>query len=76
MRTVRTYEEHLARVRQLRKLGYRVKTLRLPNGELVTLTSKQRFVCRAHHCTAFRDAGGAPAVPWPKTKKKRARRKR
>lgn len=72
MRIVKTREEHLARVRQLRKLGYRVKTLRLPNGDFVTLTSKQRFVCRAHHCTQFRDPGGAQAVAWPKkaTRKK------
>jgi hypothetical protein len=69
MKTV-SYEEHLARVRQLRKLGYRVKTIKLPNGQSLVLTSKQRFVCRAHHCTARRDKGGAPAVPWPKQRKR------
>lgn len=65
MRTV-SYEEHLARVRQLRKLGYRVKTIKLPNGQSVVLTSKKHFVCRAHHCTWVRTPGGAPRVPWPK----------
>lgn len=69
MHIATTIEEHRARVKQLRKLGYRVKTIKLPNGDMVTLTSKKRFVCRANHCTSFRDAGGGPAVPWPKSKK-------
>lgn len=69
MRVVRTWEEHQARVKQLRKLGYRVKTVILPNGDRVTLTSKKRFVCRAHHCYSVRDPGGAPAVPLPKKRK-------
>lgn len=70
MRVV-SVEEHRARVKQLRALGYRVKTIKLPNGQSVTLTSKKRFVCRAHHCTWVRDPGGAPAVPMPGKKKKR-----
>ncbi len=69
MHIVKSLKEHRDRVKQLRKLGYRVKTIKLPNGDLVTLTSKKRFVCRAHHCTWIRDAGGAPAVPMPKTKR-------
>lgn len=69
MRIVKTLEEHRARVAQLRALGYRVKTIKLPTGELVTLVSKKRFVCRANHCTWIRDKGGAAAVPRPKVKK-------
>lgn len=71
MRVVKSIEEHRARVAQLRALGYRVKVITLPNGDRVTLVSKKRFVCHAHHCTSVRDPGGARAVPWPKKKKKR-----
>ena len=70
MRTL-SIEEHRARVKQLRALGYRVKVVRLPNGQSVTLTSKKRFVCRANHCTWIQDPGGAPAVPLPRAKKRR-----
>jgi hypothetical protein len=71
MRLVHSMEEHRARVAQLRALGYRVKTILLPNGDRLVLTSKKRFVCSAHHCVTKTDKGGAPAVPWPKKKKKR-----
>lgn len=47
---VSSLEESQARVRKLRKLGYRVKILNLPNGDRVVLTSKKPFVCSAHHC--------------------------
>jgi hypothetical protein len=66
--------EHRARVAQLRALGYRVKTITLPNGDRVTLTSKKRFVCKAHHCFTREDPGGAPKVPWPPKKKKKKKR--
>lgn len=71
-------EAHRARVAQLRALGYRVKVIKLPDGSLVTLTSKKRFVCSAGHCMWKRDPGGAPAVPLPKRSKrapKRAKRR-
>lgn len=76
MRVVKTLAEHNARVAQLRALGYKVKTITLPTGDKVTLTSRKRFVCRANHCTWIRDPGGAPAVPWPGAKKKKRRAKR
>lgn len=75
MRIAHTWQEHQARVKQLRQLGYRVKVVTLPNGDRFVLTSKKHFVCRADHCTWVRSRGGAPAVPWPK-KKTRARRRR
>jgi hypothetical protein len=70
IRVVKSMEEHRARVAQLRALGYKVKTITLPNGDRLVLTSKKRFVCRAHHCTWIRDPGGSPAVPFPKKKKR------
>jgi hypothetical protein len=76
LKIIRSMEAHRARVAQLRALGYRVKTIRLPNGDLVTLTSKKRFVCRAHHCFSVRDPGGAPAVPWPPKKAKKAKKRK
>lgn len=71
MRIVKSMEEHRARVAQLRALGYRVKTIKLPTGDLVTLVSKKRFVCKAGHCTWLRDKGGAAAVPRPKVAKRK-----
>lgn len=68
MRVIHSEEAHRARVAQLRALGYRVKIIKLPDGSRVTLTSKQRFVCSAHHCFWKRDPGGAPAVPFKKPK--------
>jgi hypothetical protein len=68
MRVITSEDEHRARVKQLRKLGYKVKTITLPNGDRLVLTSKKRFVCRAHHCTSFYD-GGAKKVPWPKARR-------
>ncbi len=81
MRVVHSEEAHRARVAQLRALGYKVKILKLPDGSRITLVSKKRFVCTAHHCYWKRDPGGALAVPRPKLprkpakKKKRARRR-
>lgn len=66
-------EAHRARVAQLRALGYRVKTIKLPDGSLLTLTSKKRFVCTANHCLWRRDPGGAPAVPLPRSRKAKKR---
>lgn len=77
MRVLHSLEAHRARVAQLRALGYRVKTIKLPDGSLVTLTSKKRFVCSAGHCLWKRDPGGAPAVPLPKrSSKAKASKKR
>lgn len=75
MRVIHSEEAHRARVAQLRALGYRVKIIKLPDGSRLTLTSKKRFVCNAHHCFWKRDPGGGPAVPWPKkTKAKKKKR--
>jgi hypothetical protein len=76
MRVIHSEEVHRARVAQLRALGYRVKIIKLPDGSRVTLTSKQRFVCSAHHCLWKRDPGGAPGVPFPKVPKKAKKRAR
>lgn len=77
MRTLHDWDQHIARVKQLRRLGYRVKTITLPSGDRVVLTSKKHFVCRADHCSWVRSPGGAPAVPMPKKKARRkARRSR
>lgn len=78
MRVLHSLEAHRARVAQLRALGYRVKVIKLPDGSLLTLTSKKRFVCSAGHCLWKRDPGGAPAVPLkrPKAKKRKASKKR
>lgn len=74
MRIAHSWQEHQARVKQLRRLGYRVKVVTLPTGDRLVLTSKKHFVCRADHCSWVRSPGGAPAVPWPRRAKK-ARRK-
>jgi G:T-mismatch repair DNA endonuclease (very short patch repair protein) len=78
MRVIHNEEAHRARVAQLRALGYRVKTITLPDGSGLVLTSKKRFVCSANHCFWKRDPGGAPSVPWPKkrTAKKKRRAKK
>jgi hypothetical protein len=67
--------EHRDRVKQLKKLGYKVKIVTLPNGDRLVLTSRKRFVCRAHHCTWQRDPGGSPAVPWKRTVKAKPKKR-
>jgi hypothetical protein len=76
MRVIHSEEAHRARVAQLRALGYRVKIVKLPDGSRLTLTSKKRFVCSAHHCFWKRDPGGSAAVPLPKKRAAKKRRRR
>jgi hypothetical protein len=77
MRIIKSEAEHRARVAQLRALGYTVKTITLPNGDGLTITSKKRFKCNAaHYCAWIRDRGGAPAVPWPRKRKAKKKSKR
>lgn len=66
-----TEEESAARVRQLRKAGYKVRRIVTPFG-VVVLRSKKRFVCHAHHCVA--KAGTPP--PFAAKRRKPAKRKR
>ena len=49
MRVVSSLQESKDRVRALRKMGYRVKILTLPDGTRVVLKSRKPFVCSAHH---------------------------
>jgi hypothetical protein len=64
--------EHRDRVKQLRKQGYRVKVLKLPNGARLVLKSRKAFVCRANHCTWKREA---PKKATKRAPKKKTRRK-
>lgn len=44
-----TPEESKAQIARLRARGYLIKTVTLPDGKQVVLSSKKRFVCRAIH---------------------------
>jgi len=57
MRAIRTLAESKARVRELRRRGYHVKVINLPDGTRIVLRSHRPFVCTAHHhCTQQKKA--------------------
>ena len=68
-----TKAESDARIALLRKRGYRVKKIRLPNGDVVVLKSKKRFVCSAAGCI---DMGKKPTRRRKAAKRKRTRARR
>jgi len=50
MAAMLTAAQSRARIKKLRTMGYKVKTVTLPNGDRVILKSRKRFVCTKSHC--------------------------